>query len=218
VPRRGDQQYPSLRPFPLLALYHIENKGWRGKVVQSVSLGALGERIAKHFGLPFEEVPVGFKHVAERLLAGDTVVGGEESGGYGVQGALPERDGILSGLLLVEMMAATGKSLSQLVKEMERRFGAARFHRFDVQLPRPIWDKAVFVKKVQTLIPKRIDGLSVNEMRTGDGLKILLSDGSWILLRPSGTEPLLRTYAESNEWKKTKRLLSCAKDWALAAL
>src|SRR6185437_1939709 len=111
--------------FPLLLFHCAEHKGWKGKVVQSVSLGALGPRIAGQYGLPFEEVPVGFKHIAERMLQGDVLAGGEESGGYAFRGGLPERDGILNGLLFVEMLAARKKTPSQLLAEMEKRFGPA---------------------------------------------------------------------------------------------
>src|SRR5438132_2793284 len=113
-----DEQGRYLTPhqvFPLLVLHCIEHKKWRGKIVQSVSLGALGERIAKAYNLPFEEVPVGFKHVAERMLREDVLAGGEESGGYAFQGGLPERDGLLSGLLFLEMVAVTKKTPSQLL-------------------------------------------------------------------------------------------------------
>src|SRR5947208_1537073 len=120
--------------FPLLVLHGIEHKGWKGKIVQAVSLGYLSERIARSFNLPFEEVPVGFKHVAERMLENNFLAGGEESGGYAVRGGLPERDGILNGLLFLEMLAARRKSTSQLLKELEKRFGAARFKRVDIHL------------------------------------------------------------------------------------
>ncbi len=199
--------------FPLLALHGIENKGWKGKIVQSVSLGALGPRIAQAFGLPFEEVPVGFKHVAERLLREEVAAGGEESGGYAFQGGLPERDGILCGLMVLEMLGMTGKKLSRLVTEMEKRFGPARFHRIDIPVQRAIWDKTVFVQGVTTRLPSRIGSRSVKEVRTMDGVKMIRDDGSWLLLRPSGTEPLIRTYAESSSFKETHQMLAWAQDF-----
>jgi phosphomannomutase len=199
--------------FPLLTLYCIDMKGWRGKIVQSVSLGALGPRIAQAYGLPFEEVPVGFKHIAERMLKEDILTGGEESGGYAFRGGLPERDGVLSGLLFLEMLAATRKTPVQLLQEMEKRFGAARFRRRDIPLKQPILDKEGFARQIQNQLPAKILQSTVEEVRTLDGIKIVLKDGSWILLRPSGTEPLLRTYAESDAWSKTDRLLALARQW-----
>jgi phosphomannomutase len=203
--------------FPLLLLYCIENKGWRGKVVQSVSLGALGERIARAHQLPFEEVPVGFKHIAQRMISEDIVAGGEESGGYGFKGGLPERDGILSALFFLEMLATTGKTPSQLLHAMEKRFGAARFKRFDIPLKQPIADKSVFSASIASRLPDKIAGSSVAQVRTQDGVKIVLADGAWILMRPSGTEPLLRTYAESDRWARTDKLLSLTEEWVTAA-
>lgn len=199
--------------FPLLALYGIEHKGWKGKIVQSVSLGALGPRIADAFGLPFEEVPVGFKHVAERMLAEPVAAGGEESGGYAFQGGLPERDGILCGLLLLEMIGKTGKKLSALVQDMEKRFGSSRFQRIDIRLLKPMWDKATFVKSISGRLPARLANQPIHEVRTMDGVKIICQDGSWVLLRPSGTEPLIRTYAESSNDSQTHKLLSWAQDF-----
>jgi phosphomannomutase len=200
--------------FPLLLLHCIEHKGWKGKVVQAVSLGYLSERIARAGGLPFEEVPVGFKHVAERMLEDDFLAGGEESGGYAVRGGLPERDGILNGLLFLEMLAVRKKSPSQLLSELEKRFGAARFKRVDMPLDRPILDREHFVRNVSERVPDTLAGEAVAEVRTRDGVKIILKSGAWVLLRPSGTEPLVRTYAESDSLHKTDKLLV----WAAKAV
>jgi phosphomannomutase len=203
--------------FPLLMLYCIENKGWRGKVVQSVSLGALGVRIAQEHNLPFEEVPVGFKHVAQRMITEDIVAGGEESGGYAFKGGLPERDGVLNALFFLEMLATTRKTPSQLLAGMEKRFGAARFKRFDIPLKQPIYDKEQFSNQIKQRLPDRIAGSAVAEVRTQDGVKIILKDGAWILMRPSGTEPLLRTYAESERWDRTDKLLAMTQQWVEAS-
>ncbi len=210
VDERGAYLTPH-QVFPLLVLHGIEHKGWRGKIVQAVSLGALGERIAKAYNLPFEEVPVGFKHVAERMLREDILAGGEESGGYAVRGGLPERDGILNGLLFIEMLAARKKSPSRLLKELEKRFGAARFKRVDITLPHPLHDRAAFAQSLVTRVPDRLGGQRVKEVRTLDGIKVILQNGSWVLLRPSGTEPLIRTYAETENATKTNSLLTWAK-------
>ena len=197
--------------FPLLALHAIEHRGLRGKVVQAVSLGVLGERIARSYNLPFEEVSVGFKHVAERMVQESVAAGGEESGGYAIGGGLPERDGILNGLLFLEMLAVQRKKPSQLIAEMEKKFGRARFKRVDFSVPKPIVDKDTFAKEITARIPDKLMGQGITEVRTSDGVKIILQSGAWLLLRPSGTEPLLRTYAESDSWKMTAALLAWAK-------
>lgn len=191
--------------FSLLLFYLANKKGLKGKVVQAVSLGAVSEKIAREFNLPFEEVSVGFKYVAEKILNEDVLMGGEESGGYAFGrtksatkrlSLLPERDGLFSALLFLEMIFATGKGVSQLLKEMEKRYGSSFFLRKDIHLSSPIEDKTHFVQKVQKEFPTKWSGLKIKEMRTLDGLKIIMEDDSWILIRPSGTEPLLRTYVE----------------------
>jgi phosphomannomutase len=197
--------------FPLLALHAIEHRKLKGKVVQAVSLGVLGERIAKSFNLPFEEVSVGFKHVAERMVQEPVAAGGEESGGYAIGGGLPERDGVLNGLLFLELLAVQRKKPSELVAAMEKRFGRARFKRVDFPVPAPITDKVQFAKTITSKLPERLIGRPIVEVRPGDGVKIILDSGAWVLLRPSGTEPLLRTYAESDSWKNTDALLAWAK-------
>ncbi len=203
--------------FPLLALHALENRKLPGAIVQAVSLGYLGERIAQEFHRPFYEVPVGFKYIAERMIAEPVAAGGEESGGYALGGGLPERDGILSGLFLLEMMAVTRKRASELIAGMEKRFGRSRFKRVDIHLKNNIPSKEEFVKKVISLLPDRVLGLTIKETRTFDGLKIILQNGWWVLLRPSGTEPLLRTYAETESNSKSKSLLAQARMWANSA-
>lgn len=200
--------------FPLLVLHCIEHKQWRGKIVQAVSLGYLSERIAKEFNLPFEEVPVGFKHVAERMLNQDFLAGGEESGGYAVRGGLPERDGILNGLLFLEMLAVRRLTPSKLLASMEKRFGRACFERVDIHVKTPILDREAFAKAVSSRVPDRLAGERTQEVRTRDGVKVFLESGSWVLMRPSGTEPLIRTYSESDTPRKTQALLK----WAQAVV
>jgi phosphomannomutase len=177
-----------------------------GRVVQAVSLGYVSERIAGDFNLPFREVPVGFKYVAEEILKGGVILGGEESGGYAFsrtsskdsRGAdiLPERDGLFSALLFLEMVLASGNKVSRLLKELEKRYGVSAYLRRDVFLPHPIEDKSAFDARIRNRLPDKWLGMKIRETRTLDGLKIVMEDGSWILVRPSGTEPLLRTYAE----------------------
>ncbi|MBI3288716.1 MAG: phosphoglucomutase/phosphomannomutase family protein [Elusimicrobia bacterium] len=201
--------------FPIIALYLIEKKGFTGKIVQSVSLGYLAERIAKEKNIPFEQLPVGFKHVAERLATGEAVIAGEESGGYAWagRGGIAERDGMLTALLVLEIMAATGKTPSQLWKEVESRYGASHYKRIDYRVHKAVVDKTIWTQKLTKKLPKKILGTPIKELISIDGLKIVLEDGHWLLMRPSGTEPLMRVYAESDKAERTQGLLDMAKKW-----
>jgi len=200
--------------FPLLIQYLVERKKLKGKIVQAVSLGYNSARLARAHGLAFEEVPVGFKHLAERLASGEAVIAGEESGGYAWQGPLPERDGLLTALLLLEMVTATGQTPSQLLKAIESKHGASHFKRVDLRLNKPVADKAAFAAKIVKKLPKKILGAEIQSLTQIDGLKVVLAGDHWLLIRPSGTEPLLRVYAEADSAKRTGELLELAKKWA----
>jgi phosphomannomutase len=203
--------------FPILIEYLIEKKKLKGKIVQSVSMGYMGKRIAKAQNLAFEELPVGFKHVAEALNNGSAVIAGEESGGYAWKGNLPERDGLLTALMFLEMCTATGKTPSQLWKNIEQKYGKSHFKRIDYRLHRAIPDKTVFTTKLVKKLPKKILGSAIVELIQIDGLKIILENDQWLLMRPSGTEPLMRVYAESDSAKRTDELLEVAKKWVAPA-
>jgi phosphomannomutase len=189
----------------------LEHKNLKGKIVQSISMGALGERIAQAYQLPYEEVPVGFKHIADRILRESIVAGGEESGGFAFSNTLPERDGILNGLMFLEMILVTQKKPSQLVRDLFKKFGQVYFDRKDYPLETPVESKDAFVAQILSQLPGQILGRSVKTTRTYDGIKIVLEDESWLLLRPSGTEPLLRVYAESDSRQRTQKLLEAGK-------
>jgi phosphomannomutase len=203
---------PPHHVFPLILLHLIKNRRLSGKVVQTVSLGYLSERIAKDKKLPLVEVPVGFKHVADHIKKEKVLWGGEESGGYGVGVFQPERDGLLSGLLLMEYVLAEGKPLSVLRQEMEAKYGVSRFLREDYPMRSAVTDKKKWADHLIKHLPAKLAGTPVKETRTVDGLKIILEDASWLLLRPSGTEPLMRTYAESPDLAKTKQLIAKAQE------
>lgn len=207
--------------FALLLFYLASEKKLKGKVVQAVSLGYLSERIAQDFNLPLEEVSVGFKHVAEKMIHEEVIAGGEESGGYAFSktkptakpgSILPERDGILCSLLFLEMLCTTGKKIGQLLDDLQKRYGTSCFMRNDKILERPIEDKTAFIAKIQKNFPRQWFSQKVKEMRTADGFKAVMEDGSWILVRPSGTEPLLRTYAEFPNAEATHKSLAKVKD------
>lgn len=207
------QYYTPCQVFPMIIDYLVSMKKLKGKIVQSVSMGYLSGRIARALGFPFEELPVGFKHVAGELAAGTAVIGGEESGGYAWNGCLPERDGLLTALLLLEMCAALKKTPSQIWKDIEAKYGKSSFKRIDVRVHRPVADKAIWAAKLVKKLPKKILGTEIKELLQVDGLKIILQGDHWILVRPSGTEPLMRLYAESDSPTRTAELLELAKKW-----
>ncbi len=199
---------------PLILLHLVEGRKMKGKVVQTVSMGYLPERIARHFKLPFEQTPVGFKYIAKVMGKEKVLLGGEESGGYGVGLWSPERDGLLCALLILEMMAMRKKPLSALVDELYQRFGVSNFKRVDFPLESPI-DKGPWTEKVKALFGPVVAGANVKSLQTEDGVRLTLEDDSWLLLRPSGTEPLLRTYAEGTSMQVVDALLAEAQKIAL---
>jgi len=214
VDDQGNYLTPHL-VFPLLLLYLVREKGGIGKVVQTISLGYLSERIAKKCNLEFQEVPVGFKYVADLMLKENILIGGEESGGYGYQGYIPERDGLLSSLFFIEMLARKKRKLSNILREMEEEFGKSFYKRVDFELAGTRWeglDKREFVQEFYKRVPKKLLDIPVKEIKTYDGIEYILEDDSWLLFRPSGTEPVLRVYAETDEPGKTEKLLAIGKE------
>jgi phosphomannomutase len=194
-----------------LILEHLLSKGkFKGKVVQAVSMGYLTKRITRAAGLPFDEVPVGFKYIAEKMLSEDVTFGVEESGGYAWKGNLPERDGALTALFFMEMAVKTGKPISALYAEIEKKHGKSCFIRRDFNLEKAIPNKHSFAVKIKKKLPKILLGHKITETNTIDGLKIILDNDWWVLMRPSGTEPLLRTYAETDSQENTKKFLDLA--------
>lgn len=190
----------------VLCDYFIKHKKLKGKIVQTVSMGYLLKRIARQYNMLFEEVNVGFKHVAELMALEDIAFGVEESGGFAWKNSLPDRDGLLVALAFLEVMTATGKKASELCAQIAQEYGASVYLRRDIPLIKPLV-KEVFTDKVRRKVPKKIGTHKVAEMLTFDGLKILFDNDEWLLLRPSGTEPVLRIYAETATKKETQSLL-----------
>lgn len=195
---------------PLLLEYLLSKGQFKGKIVQAVSMGYLTKRIARAANIAFDEVPVGFKYIAEKMLSEDVTFGVEESGGYAWKGNLPERDGALTALFVMELVAKTGKSVSALYAEIEKKYGKSFFTRRDFNLEKAIPNKHSFAVKIKKKLPKLLLGHKIIETNTIDGLKIVLDNDWWVLMRPSGTEPLLRTYAETDNQENTKKLLDLA--------
>jgi phosphomannomutase len=191
--------------FALVALHLIEYKKWRGAIARTFANTMVAERIAKRFGLPFHDLPVGFKHIAKLMREEDVLIGGEESGGIGVKGFLPERDGILIGLLLLEMLATGDRKLSRRVVAMEKEYGRFFYRRVD--LPLPVEAAREAVARMKEDPPARLAGNPVRDVDSLDGLKLLFGDDGWILFRGSGTEPVLRVYCEASSSALVDRLI-----------
>jgi len=193
---------------PLMMEFLLSKNLLKGKVAQAVSMGYLTKRIARAAGVPFEETPVGFKYIAEKMLSEDVAFGVEESGGYTWKGNLPERDGALSALFF--MAVRTGKTISELYAEIEKKYGKSYFLRRDFKLEKAIPNKHSFAVKIKKKLPKTLLGHKITETNTIDGLKIILDNDWWVLMRPSGTEPLLRTYSETDSKQSTDKFLDLA--------
>lgn len=190
----------------LALLYLVEHRGWRGPVVRTVSTTRMIDRLAESFTLPVYETPVGFNHIAEYMLRENILIGGEESGGISMQGHIPEGDGILMGLLLIEMVAHSQTTLHELVNNLMKRAGPAYYERRDMRLNHPV-EKEHLTRQLYENAPRSIAGEEVKQVLTIDGIKYLLADDSWLLIRPSGTEPVLRVYAEGRSIEEVHALL-----------
>ena len=196
-------------PHKIMALalrYLVETRGWSGAVVRTVSTTRMIDRLCKGYGLKLYETPVGFNHIADHMLAEDVLIGGEESGGISFKGHIPEGDGPIMGLLLVEMIAAARKPLHSLVEELLAEVGPAFYGRTDLRLSHPA-AKAEMTEYLTRQAPAGIGGQKVAEVGDMDGVKYILADDSWLLIRPSGTEPVLRVYAEGRDMEMVKALL-----------
>jgi phosphomannomutase len=193
--------------FVLILRYLVEQRGWSGAVVRTVSTTRMVDRLAKRYDLPVHETPVGFNHIADYMLNGDVLMGGEESGGLSVKGHIPEGDGILIGMLLLEVMAQARASLHELVQDIQAEVGPAVYARRDIPLKRPV-AKPEMVARLLDDAPSALAGESVVDVCTSDGVKYILADDAWLLIRPSGTEPVLRVYAEGRSSGEVQALLA----------
>jgi alpha-D-glucose phosphate-specific phosphoglucomutase len=201
-----------LQVFALLALYMLEIRGERGAIVKTVTTTSMLYRLGEIFKVPVYETPVGFKYVAPIMLTEKALIGGEESGGYGFRGHIPERDGILAGLYFLDLMIKTGKTPSQLIDYLYSKVGAHYYRRADVKFPEG--ERQVITSRLKHNPPKSIDGVKVVTFNTTDGFRFILADTTWLLIRFSGTEPLLRIYTESNSLERVERLLKLGKKLA----
>lgn len=205
----------SHRIFGILLEYVVEHRGMRGEVVKTFSTTKMVDRIAARHGLKLHETPIGFKYICDLMLARDIVLGGEESGGIGIRGHLPERDGILNSLLLAEVMAHHGKTLSALVAELHALYGPQFYNRLDMHLPEGQKERAL--EALTKKPPRAVAGCAVTEVQNLDGIKFLLEPNAWVLVRGSGTEPLLRLYAEAPSEEKLAQILEELRAFVMVA-
>ena len=196
-----------------LLLHLIKNKGYSSGVGRTFAVSALIENICKRNRLKLFTKPIGFKYIAELMENGEIGFGGEESGGIGYKPHLIERDGIFIALLTLEMMAMENKSLTGIIREMEKEYGSFYYDRVDLRISKNQINK--FRDKLPKLMPKTIAGLKVLGVDKLDGKKFILEKGSWLLMRPSGTEPLVRVYSESLEKDKVRALLNAGTGFVL---
>jgi len=172
-------------------------------------------RLARTYDLPLHETPVGFNYIGDLMLNDDVLIGGEESGGISIKGHIPEGDGVLMGLLVAEMVAVYGMSPEQLMADIMAEIGHFDYARNDFQV-RP-FDKKALVARLTDPAPASLAGVPVASVNTRDGVKYLLADDSWLLIRPSGTEPVLRVYAEAHSAESVQSLLAAGRGLADAA-
>jgi len=190
-----------------LALCHlVEKRGWRGPVVRTVSTTRMVDRLAKKYGVPVYETPVGFNHIADYMLKEEILIGGEESGGISFRGHIPEGDGVLMGLLIIEMVASSGGSLYEMVEQLLKEVGPVHYQRNDLRLSRPV-ARDRMTQYLQDNAPAQIAGETLTHVSSLDGVKYILSDDSWLLIRPSGTEPVLRVYAEGRNPEMVREMI-----------
>jgi len=193
-----------LRAYGLLAFYLLEIRGERGPIVKALSTTTMLNKLGKLYNVPVYETGVGFKYIAPKMIETDAMIGGEESGGYAFKNHVPERDGILAGLYFLDFMVSTGKKPTQLLEMLFGKVGAHYYDRIDTPFS---GDRKSREQAILNANPETIGGLKVTELVTVDGFQFRLEDGGWLLIRFSGTEPIMRVYCETTHEDKVKAIL-----------
>jgi alpha-D-glucose phosphate-specific phosphoglucomutase len=193
-----------LRVYALLAFYLLEIRGERGDIVKTLSTTTMLNKLGKLYGVPVHETGVGFKYVAPKMMETNAMIGGEESGGYAFRGNVPERDGILAGLYFLDFMVQTGKKPTELLDMLFEKVGKHFYDRVDTPFS---GDRKMREQKILNAHPETIGGLKVTELITVDGFQFKLEDGGWLLIRFSGTEPIMRVYCETTHEDKVQAII-----------
>jgi alpha-D-glucose phosphate-specific phosphoglucomutase len=201
-----------LQVFALLALYFLEVRKEKGAIVKTITTTSMLDRLGEIYKVPVYETKVGFKYVAPIMIRENALIGGEESGGYGFRGHVPERDGILAGLYFLDFINKTGKTPSQLLAYLYNLVGPHYYRRIDIEFDEK--ERQVIVERFKKYKPTEIDGIKLKQIDTQDGFRFTLLDNSWLLIRFSGTEPLLRIYAESDKISRVERFLFLGREIA----
>ena len=189
----------------LLLHHYVVNRGARGRMIKALTTTSMADKMCAKHGLELIETGVGFKYIAAEMLKGDYVLGAEESGGIGFPGHIPERDGILAGLMLLELLATEKTSVNKLIANLEKEFGPHRYARIDTHFP--VEKRAALMEFCKANPPAKLLKSPLADVKTYDGVKFIARDGSWLMLRGSGTEPILRIYAEAPSDAGAQRLL-----------
>lgn len=211
-----DEDGTFIQPNYIIALlfdYLVETRGWRNGVAKSVATTNLVNALAEHHKVPLYETPVGFKYIGELILADKIAIGGEESAGLTIRGHVPEKDGIIAGLLVAEMVAVRGKSVGVQLRELFGKVGSYYPVRENFRLTPEV--KARFTEKLKT-DPTELGGRKVTQVVRTDGLKLILDDGSWVCYRLSGTEPVVRAYTEARNEKDMEALKTAAEQFVMS--
>lgn len=209
VVNKDGKYISSLQIFALLCLHQLKFIGNRGPIIKSITMTNMIDKLGKYYNVPVFSTAVGFKNIAPLMISENAMAAGEESGGYAFKNNMPERDGILSGLLLLEMMALSGKSLSELLTLLESKVGSHHYDRVDIRIKND--QKPFLIERLLSSPPVSIGGKKVLNYDNTDGFRYTLDDeGSWLLIRFSGTEPLLRIYAECQNSDDTQTILNSA--------
>ena len=201
-----------LQVFALLCLYLLEVRGEHGPLIKTITTTSMADRLGEIFEVPVYETAVGFKYVAPLMMETGAIIGGEESGGYGFRNHVAERDGILANLYFLDLMVKTGKKPSELIDYLYSKVGPHHYRRIDIRFPEA--ERESIISRVKDNPPDTIDNVSVVRLDTSDGYRYILQDNTWLLIRFSGTEPLLRVYAETDSPERAGRLLEIGKQIA----
>ncbi|MBV8444774.1 MAG: phosphoglucomutase/phosphomannomutase family protein [Candidatus Dormibacteraeota bacterium] len=205
-----------LQVMALFTLFLLEKRGLRGDIVRSITETSMIDQLGERFGVTVHEMPVGFKYISKCMMETNALLGGEESGGFAFRGHIPERDGILAGLTMAEMIREYGMPLSAVLAHLEELVGPHAYDRHDISFPRDGYEqrKADTYRRMQENAPKAVAGSRVLRVRDDDGFKFYLDDGSWVLMRMSGTEPLMRVYAEAPSMERVQELIGALEEAA----
>jgi alpha-D-glucose phosphate-specific phosphoglucomutase len=198
-----------LQVFALLCLYFLEVRGKRGAIIKTLTTTNMANLLGKLYNVPVFQTPVGFKYIAPLMKSENAIIGGEESGGYGFRGHVLERDGVLGNLFFLDFMVKTGKNPSKLLEFLYSKVGPHYYNRVDIKFPEV--ERKKIIERVCNHPLGTMDGAKVLKLDTADGYRFMLADNSWLLIRFSGTEPLLRIYCETNTPERALRLLQIGK-------